>query len=244
MRFTWALFLTASITVAGDIDSEDYRRRASVLDPSDAGGHFRLALWCENQGLKGKARRHYRAVLAVRPEHRAARRALGSGCSDTRAQAREALKLIQSRDAVQRDRGMAAIQLLDRSERERALRIAMRGRHAAVRLAAVRAMGRAARPASVKALVNRALFDPVEEIRVAAVASLAANRQPASIFVPALRSPRTRLRAIEALGALGDSGAARLLIRGYLSAGGNPQRAYIANTAQVSYVQDFDVEVA
>jgi HEAT repeat protein len=244
MRITWALFLTAAITVAGDIDSEDYRRRASVLAPNDAGGHFRLALWCEKQGLKAPARRHYRAVLAVRPEHRAARRALGSGCPDTRAQAREALKLVQSRDAAQRERGMAAIQLLDRSERERALRIATRSRQAAVRLAAVRALGRAARPVSVKALVSRALLDPVKEIRAAAVASLAATRQSASIFVPALRSPRTRLRAIEALGALGDSGAARLLIRGYLSAGGNPQRAYIATTTQVSYVQDFDVEVA
>jgi hypothetical protein len=244
MRITWALFLTASITIAGDIDPEGYRRRASVLEPHDAGGHFRLALWCEKQGLKAKARRHYRAVLAVRPEHKAARRALGSGYTETRSRARNALKLIQSRDAGERDRGMAAIQLLDPRERERALRIATRGRHAPVRLAAVRALGRSMRPATVKALVNRALFDPVEEIRGAAVASLASARQSASIFAPALRSPRTRLRAIEALGALGDSGAARLLVRGYLSAGGNPQRAYIATTAQVAYVQDFDVEVA
>lgn len=62
----------------------------------------------------------------------------------------------------------------------------------------------------------------------------------------ALRNPRldVRMPAMKALGEGGDKRAVKPLMWRVVTAGGNPQGVYIAQTRQVSYVQDFDVEVA
>ena len=53
-----------------------------------------------------------------------------------------------------------------------------------------------------------------------------------------------RLHSIQALETLGDAAAVGPLIRRYSVAGGSGQLVYITTVNQVSYVQDFDVEVA
>ena len=62
----------------------------------------------------------------------------------------------------------------------------------------------------------------------------------------ALRNPRldVRMPVMNALGQGGDMRAVKPLLLRLVTAGGNPQSAYIAQTRQVSYIQDFDVEVA
>ncbi len=77
----------------------------------------------------------------------------------------------------------------------------------------------------------------------AAVASLRSRSH--ALFLPALRSRSAslRMRAVEAMAALGDRTAVGALVAHLAVAGGNPQRAYVSRTSQVSYVQDFDVEV-
>lgn len=56
---------------------EQYREKAKAVAPDDVEGHYRLALWCEEQGLKEQAAREARAALAADPEHEGAHHLLG-----------------------------------------------------------------------------------------------------------------------------------------------------------------------
>ena len=62
----------------------------------------------------------------------------------------------------------------------------------------------------------------------------------------ALRSRHrdVRLAVVAALEQSGDKRAIRPLVAHLASAGGTTQRSYIARTAQVAYIRDFDVEIA
>ncbi len=63
---------------------EEYEQRASALTPEDTEGHYQLALWCRDQGLKGQAAAEARAVLAAVPDHEGAHRLLGHVLFDGR----------------------------------------------------------------------------------------------------------------------------------------------------------------
>ena len=75
-----SLFLLGGLlgaVLAGEAEEKAYQQRAAALKVDDADGHYRLALWCEGNGLKAYALREHRIVVTVEPDHRAARRALG-----------------------------------------------------------------------------------------------------------------------------------------------------------------------
>jgi hypothetical protein len=75
-----ALVLLAGLfgaVIAGEAEEKTYDQRAAALRVDDADGHYRLALWCEQNDLKAYALRQYRMVVTIEPDHRAARRALG-----------------------------------------------------------------------------------------------------------------------------------------------------------------------
>jgi hypothetical protein len=236
MRWISALVLAAGLCAAGDATPAPEQQQEQELD---ARACFRLALKCEANGQRAAARRHYLAVLAREPDHRAALRALRGG---GRALANDALRLLRSRDAASRALGLRVVDLLAPAERQRALRIASRHPRADVRLAAVRAL------ADPAALARAAVRDADAAVRAAAVASLRQARvaSPARLVLAALGSPNatTRTRAAEALGALGDEGAVGPLVARLLVTGGSGQQVYIAQTNQISFVKDFDVEVA
>ena len=86
--------------------------------------------------------------------------------------------------------------------------------------------------------------------RARAVAGILSLEETARLraLVIALRSRHqdVRLPVIHALGAVEDDRAVKPLLRALrvALAGGNPQSVYIAQTNQIAYVQDFDVEVA
>ncbi len=63
--------------VAGEGPRAAAERVRAALRKDDAAGHFRLALACDAQGLPDLAQEEYAAVLAIEPDHPAARRALG-----------------------------------------------------------------------------------------------------------------------------------------------------------------------
>ncbi len=63
--------------VAGEGPRAAAEKARAALAKDDATGHFRMALSCEAQGLPDLAREEYAAVLALEPDHPAARRALG-----------------------------------------------------------------------------------------------------------------------------------------------------------------------
>ena len=83
---------------------------------------------------------------------------------------------------------------------------------------------------------------------VKGILSLAGDARLRALLI-ALRNPRrdVRMPVMKALGEGGDKRAIKPLLGRLgrlMTAGGNPQSVYIAQTRQVSYVRDFDVEVA
>ena len=97
-------------------------------------------------------------------------------------------------------------------------------------------------------LYKRAIFDEDDSIRAAAVQAIKATDAEGKTgpFVQALNSPfdKVRINAVKALGDLGDAGAVGPLVARYQVVGGSGQSVYIAVVNQISFVQDFDVEVA
>jgi len=284
------LLLVGSLT-AGDSVQAEYEKRAAAVKPVDAGGQFRLALWCEQHGLKAAARRHYRAVVVVEPDHRAARRALGyekvrgrwvegedlmrakgfrqhdgtwvtpeeyallardeiaaRRAREAREKADEALKRAYNQDPKVRGRALAAIERLPAKYRLRPLSIAARARFKDVRMRAVRNLGTLDAEDALPPLYKRAIFDKDEEVRQAAVDAVKATDAEDKIapFVQALNSPfdSVRIHAAKALGALGDERAVGPLVARYQVVGGSGQSVYISQVNQISFVRDFDVEVA
>ncbi|MHC4930642.1 MAG: HEAT repeat domain-containing protein [Planctomycetota bacterium] len=167
---------------------------------------------------------------------------------DARKASNQALKLAWNKDGAVRDRAMATIERLDAEHRLRPLSIAARINRPDVRLRAVRGLGKLNSPEALPALYKRAIFDKEEGIRMAAVEAIKQTEAEGKIgpFVRALHSPfdPVRVHAVKALGALGDADAVGPLVARYQVVGGSGQSVYISQVNQVSYVQDFDVEVA
>lgn len=57
--------------------AEIYKEKAAALAEDDAQGHFQLAQWCREQGLKEEARAELLRVISIDPEHAQARALLG-----------------------------------------------------------------------------------------------------------------------------------------------------------------------
>jgi hypothetical protein len=104
---------------------------------------------------------------------------------------------------------------------------------------------KALRP-DLHALAREAMFAPNGNIRSGAITALRRTKDPIRHVLPALgsKSLRTRMRAVRALGALGQEAAVAPLVQRLSIAGGSTTGAYISTGSQHSYVQDFDVEVA
>jgi hypothetical protein len=289
MRLIPILLLLLGVVAAGDSPEAEYAKRAEAARSAD--DHYRLALWCKDQGLAAYALREQRAVVTLDPDHRAARRALGfeqvrgrwvSGkelmaakgfvehdgawvtpeeyahlakddiaaaqAREARKAADEALKHVYNPDASVRARSMGTIERLDAAYRLRPLSIATRVRHTDVRMRAVKGLGELDSKDALPPLYKAAIFDTDETIRNAAVEAIKGTKAEGKIgpFVQALGSPfaPVRVAAVKALGNMGDVGAVGPLIARYQVVGGSGQSVYISQTNQISFVQDFDVEVA
>ena len=70
------LALFGIVMAQGSLDDE-YTKRTAALAADDAAGHYRLALWCKENGLAAFALREHRAVVTLNTDHKASRRALG-----------------------------------------------------------------------------------------------------------------------------------------------------------------------
>ncbi|MEM8885787.1 MAG: HEAT repeat domain-containing protein [Planctomycetota bacterium] len=181
--------------------------------------------------------RHYAADEVAEAEAKAARR-VGN----------QAIKMAWRKDPRERQRAMGMIEQIDAKHRLRPLAIAARINYPDVRMQAVKGLGALNSEDSLPPLYKRAIFDRDESIRKAAVEAIKQIDAKGKIgpFVRALGSSfdTVRLHAVQALGALGDTAAVGPLVARYSVGGGSGQAVYLAQTTQVSYVQDFDVEVA
>jgi HEAT repeat protein len=150
--------------------------------------------------------------------------------------------------AVARAKAVAALDALQGDDRTAALRGALENSHKDVRIRAARALSATEDHRALRALAHHALRDEEPAVRVLALAAM--RRSPvdelARLFTPSLgaREPAVRMRAAEALGALGDASATGALVVYMTRAGGSPQGVYLSQTTQIGFVQDFDVEVA
>jgi len=129
------------------------------------------------------------------------------------------------------------------------LAFALRARDPAVRLHAAAELGRIKDRRSLRPLVFRALRDTDARVRAACVDAAKAFADPevlAPFFDALLRNPNPEVRAAAAdgIGRLGDPRGVEVLIWRIEGHGGGLGRAYIYTANQLSFIQDFDVEVA
>ncbi|MHC5009519.1 MAG: HEAT repeat domain-containing protein [Planctomycetota bacterium] len=259
--------------------------------PDDAPSAYRVALRLEAEGERAGARRALEHVLALDPDHAAARRALGyehvrgvwrRGDEIWRAKgfvhhdgrwmtgeefaaatrpAREAEAQREGEQRVLRLLAMIGSEDGDRVREARRrmaqedagfklapLAQALRCRPASLRIFAAEELARLADPLAVPALLVRTVDDPDEAVRTAAARALREIDAPGTVepLARALwsRHADVRVRAAAALAELGDEHAAGYVIRRWEARSGDFTRVYFAQIEQISYIQDFDVEVA
>ncbi len=125
---------------------------------------------------------------------------------------------------------------------------ALRCSPASLRVYAAEELGRLDDPLAVPALLKRAIHDPDENVRIAVVDALREINEASTVHPlgRALESryADVRVRAAEALGRLGDEVGAAYVIKKWEARSGNFPRVYFSQVRQISYIQDFDVEVA
>jgi hypothetical protein len=118
---------------------------------------------------------------------------------------------------------------------------------ATVRAACCRLLGEWGDESALRALVFRGARDMDADVRREAVLAAASfgNDDTAIPFVRALGSENLRLvaNAAEAIGLLGDQRAAAYVVK-RLESHGSGSRSYVSFLSQVSYVRDYDVEIA
>jgi len=124
----------------------------------------------------------------------------------------------------------------------------IRHRSPLVRAAAAKGLGVKGDEGVVRTLLRTSVLDTARDVRAAAVQGLreVGNAEVALPLIRSLQSasPAVRTNAAEALGALGDRVAVRTLIQRLHLTWGGTNRANIQVYNQVSYIADFDVEIA
>ena len=121
-------------------------------------------------------------------------------------------------------------------------------RKAAVRTVAAEELGRFHETEAVRPLLRTAILDTDEAVRTAAVAALRAMNEPEALapMVRALGSEVAQIRqnAAAAVGNFGDVRGVEWLVRRLGQNWGPSARVNMSVLNQVSYIQDFDVEIA
>lgn len=224
----------------------DHRAARRALDFEYVGGRWVAG----NDKMRAKGFKKHDGVWLTPEEYKlyAADEVAAAEAREARKTGNAAIKLAWSKDPNERSRGIGIIERIDAKHRLRPLAISARVNYPDVRLRAVKALGAMNSTDALPPLYKRAIFDKNKTIRDAAVNAIKATEAEGKIgpFVKALESPfdSVRLHSIQALAGMGDANAVGPLIRRYAVSGGSGQSVYLAQTRQISYVQDFDVEVA
>jgi hypothetical protein len=117
-----------------------------------------------------------------------------------------------------------------------------------VRALAASELGRIGEPEAARPLIRTAVLDSKEPVREAAVEALRSLDRPEALFplVRALASPHAsiRINAAAAIGGFGDVIGVEYLVRRLNMNWGPTGRVNLQVMNQVSYIRDFDVEIA
>ncbi len=125
---------------------------------------------------------------------------------------------------------------------------ALRSKSADVRKFAAAELGRIGDRRGLRPLVWRALHDTDEAVRKASVAAAKAIGDP-NLLAPLVagmwsENEQVRMNAVQAVSETAIPIGVKYLVYRYEAHGGSSQRVYYTNIRQVSFIQDFDVEVA
>ena len=125
---------------------------------------------------------------------------------------------------------------------------ALRSKSADLRKFAAGELGRLGDRRGLRPLVWRALHDPDEAVRKASVGAAKAIGDP-NLLAPLVAgmwssNEQVRMNAAQAVAETSIPIGVKYLVYRYEAHGGSSQRVYYTNVRQVSFIQDFDVEVA
>lgn len=244
------------------------RDLARRVPADDAPRRVALAEWMLEQGLLSEALQALDAVLAAQPDEEHARELLAraaipvafpGACDDPEAEPRQRIEALLRFGAQMRPalRELAARKLREIAEPALLLDLLRRECGSGVvtrRAFAVLALRRLLPGRAARELLQRAAFDPSDEVRLGASLGLRAVDSPQRI-VPLVRllggnEAATRIHAVEALGTLGDVSALEPLLvhlarlAPQSASGGGAPRAHLLFGNQVGYLRDFDVQIA
>ncbi len=138
--------------------------------------------------------------------------------------------------------------LEDRQYKLSPLAQALRCEPAELRIYAAQELARLGDTLAAPALLKRAIYDKDAKVREQVVLALKSFDLPSTVHPlgRALwsRSEDVRVHAAEALGTLGDEMGLGYLTRKWEGRSGDFPKVYFSQVRQISYIQDFDVEVA
>ena len=255
-REHYALGVWAREHAMPEAATEEFRA-ALVCDPDHEPAHAALgdvrsgdrwlthaeAMEAKGLVLRGGAwiLREEAAVLDLSDAEKSKRR-------EGRAKVDQLLRVYSSGGDAQRRFAVQTLAGVDDAVKLEPMAYALRAKSEAVRLLAAQELGRLKDRRALRPLVRRAIVDPSADVRAASVdaAKAIGDSNLLTPFARAMDSddPTVRANAAEAIGRLGDLRGVRVLIWRLEAHGGTNQRVFSSFGTQLTYIQDFDVEVA
>ncbi len=238
-------------------ESRSLARGVAALEPSNAGARELLGEQKTAEGWKGgtpllEAKgfvvRGGKWMLRSEAEALDRRAAREREASEEETRAAKLLESLGDRSPAVRSYASEALGALDSSLRRRLFVVGTRHRNAAVRSASAAGLGLKGDEGVVRSLLQLAVKDESPEVRAAAARSLRTVALP-EVLRPLTRAlysenAQVRMNAADALGVYGSKVAVETIIRRVHWVAGPSNRANVQVLNQVSYIADYDVEIA
>jgi len=197
---------------------------------------------------KGLVRRDGRWILQAEADALDRRAAREREATEEEKRAARLLESLGDASPAVRTYAAESLGSVEPALRRRMYMVGARHRNAGVREASAAGLGVKGDEGAARTLLQLAVKDPKAEVRASAARSLRALglREVAKPLVRSLDSANAQIRmnAADALGILGDKVGVETLVRRVHWVAGPSSRVNFQSLNQVSYVSDYDVEIA
>ena len=239
-------------------EAKDLAAKVAALDGSHEGARSmlgeqktRCGTWKKGGELleaKGFVARDGRWMLQSEADALDRRAAIEKQASEEERRVARLLESLGDRNPSVRSYASEAMASVDPELRRRLFLVGARHRSEAVRAASAAGLGLKGDEGVVRTLLQLAVKDSAPEVRASAARSLKAVDVPEAA-APLVRcldagSASVRMNAAAALGTMGSRTSVETLIRRVHWVAGPSNRANIQVLNQVSYISDYDVEIA
>ncbi len=238
-------------------EARDLAGKVAALDPENAGAREILGqqkadgAWKGGDALmeaKGFVRRGGTWVLKAEAEVQDRASARERAATEEEKRAARNLEALGDRSPAVRSYAAEALAAADPALRRRLFLVGVRHRNAAVRAASAAGLGVKGDEGVVRTLLQTAVKDSSPEVRASAASALRAVAIPevARPLERALYAENATVRtyAAEALGVVGSRTSVETIIRRVHWVAGGSGRVNLQVVNQVSYISDYDVEIA